>query len=523
VPVLKYSRTTIVAHKQGKHRRSPAPLWQKLFLDIIVLAVSVYILYSYYGQRELLAQRIMDGASLDPLLFAASSLFMLGSGLLALRIIPVITFVIFRLLRRWWSPAMYSALLRVIRSRSQGFIMVFLVMTIALGVFNAQSARTINRAEEDWIRYAAGADIVLEEVWKDNGEQQENDPSAAPVYQEPDFGKYDGLEGAASVTRVLNISNASMAVRGGMLRGIQVLGIHTREFGETAWMRDGLLKHHFHEYLNAMAANSQAVLLSESFRTNYGYKLGDVISYQNAAGDTARGIVYGFVDYWPGYRPSELYAGSDGIYRENPRYLIVANLNQLQAVWGVTPYQVWIRAEDSTRFIYEFAQEKNVHFASFQDASSEIIRLKNDPVFQGTNGILTVGFVVVLTLCCAGFLIYWILSILSRSLQFGIYRAMGMSMREVVSMLAGEQIFISGLSIAAGVLSGCWTAKLFTPLLQMTYASYDNMLPLQIQVSMSDMGRLMGVVGAMMLLCMIILGWLIAKMKVAQALKLGED
>ena len=43
---------------------------------------------------------------------------------------------------------------------------------------------------------------------------------------------------------------------------------------------------------------------------------------------------------------------------------------------------------------------------------------KNDPVLQGTNGILTVGFIVVLLLCTVGFLIYWILSIQSRALLF---------------------------------------------------------------------------------------------------------
>ena len=39
---------------------------------------------------------------------------------------------------------------------------------------------------------------------------------------------------------------------------------------------------------------------------------------------------------------------------------------------------------------------------------AELIGKKNDPILQGTNGILTVGFVVVLLLCSVGFLIFWI-------------------------------------------------------------------------------------------------------------------
>ena len=56
----------------------------------------------------------------------------------------------------------------------------------------------------------------------------------------------------------------------------------------------------------------------------------------------------------------------------------------------------------------------------------------------------------VLLLCATGFLIYWILSIQSRALQFGIFRAMGMSLREILSMLINEQLFISVSSIAVG-------------------------------------------------------------------------
>jgi putative ABC transport system permease protein len=114
---------------------------------------------------------------------------------------------------------------------------------------------------------------------------------------------------------------------------------------------------------------------------------------------------------------------------------------------GLTPYQVWIDAKNSTDFIYDFASDTGTAFTVFRDTSADIISLKNDPIFQGTNGILTVGFVVVLIVCTVGFLIYWILSIRSRELLFGIFRAMGMTMKEILKMLFNEQIFISGISV----------------------------------------------------------------------------
>jgi len=524
LPVFKHSNITIVNHKQKKHRKSDAPMWQRMFMDVAVLAFSLYSLQNYNAQKEMLAQRVQDGASLDPVLFISSSLFMIGAGLFALRILPVITYVVFRLFKRWWSPALYAAFLRVIRTRySQSFIIVFLILTIALGVFNAQAARTINTNEEDNIRYGIGADIVLEEKWEDNSIQVQDNPDLELIYEEPDFDRYTNMEGVKSATKVLNLKIANMSVSGGTIKNVQIMGIHTKTFGETAWFKDDMLPNHFYEYLNALSSNSRAVLLSRNFHTKYGVELGDAVYYKNKEGDSARGIVYGFVDYWPGYAPTTYSRGSDGLYKETECFLVVANLNQLQAYWGLTPYQVWIKAKDSTQFIYDYAAEEEIYYSTFKDAAAAIVELKNDPVFQGTNGILTVGFIVVLLLCSVGFLIYWILSIKSRSLQFGIYRAMGMSMREILTMLIGEQIFISGTAIATGAAVGWLTSYLYMPLIQMAYASYDSALPLKVISEQSDMVRLLVIVGIVMLTCMIILGWLISRMKIAQALKLGED
>ena len=98
-----------------------------------------------------------------------------------------------------------------------------------------------------------------------------------------------------------------------------------------------------------------------------------------------------------------------------------------------------------------------------------MVEIRNDTLFQGTNGILTMSFIVVLILCCVGFLIYWILSIRSRELLFGVFRAMGMKKREIIRMLINEQIFSSGISIVIGAVIGVIASKCFVPLVQIFY------------------------------------------------------
>ena len=106
-PVRKYTRGSIVTQKQKKNRKAK-PFWQKTFLDVIALGVSIYGLYSFNSQKAMLAQKILAGEVPDPLLLLCSSLFIIGAGLLAIRIIPFLITIVFFLFKRLWSPAMYA-------------------------------------------------------------------------------------------------------------------------------------------------------------------------------------------------------------------------------------------------------------------------------------------------------------------------------------------------------------------------------------------------------------------------------
>lgn len=543
LPALRHANVSIVGYKQKKQRKWKAPWWQKCFLDVLLLGISLYGWYSFQSARDLLAAQAADGSALDPLLYFSSSLFILGLGLLGLRLFPFLVRLIFFIGKRLWTPALYVSILRVVRTRSgQGFLMLFLVLTISLGIYNAEAARTINQNAEEQIRYGIGADIVLQEVWKNNAgpvlsdieasmqaEQETLNPTIKEgvTYYEPDFSRFQEIEGVVQTARVLRDTQTTVQIgsagTGHSLRSVTLLGIHTKEFVETAWMKEGLFPIHWYHYLNAMSQNAHAVLLSSNFEREYGLKLGESISYANSQGQRIQGMICGFVDYWPSYAPVVRETGDDGLTQEREQYLIVANLSQVQSVWGITPYEVWMKLEGSSQPVYDFIEENGLSLRSFRDAQSEWIACKNDPLFQGTNGNLTVGFIVVLLLCFVGFLIYWILSIQTRVLQFGIFRAMGMSMREVIGMLFTEQLFLSGSAIGLGVVVGLLVSRLFVPLIQIGYTAADQTLPLEVVGASSDFIRLFTVIAGMVVLCMAVLGIRISRIRISQALKLGED
>ena len=100
---------------------------------------------------------------------------------------------------------------------------------------------------------------------------------------------------------------------------------------------------------------------------------------------------------------------------------------------------------------------------------------------------------------------------------------MGMTKKVIIQMLINEQIFSSGVSIVMGAALGILASRLFVPLVQIFYASTDQAVPLQVMFQTLDMIRLFSVVAIVIIICMIVLGKLISRINISQALKLGED
>ena len=530
LPVFKDAGVTIVNYKQQKNK-TKKPLWRKVYLDVLLFAVSIYGLYSFTDRKDMLMARTLSGESVDPMLFLCASLFIISAGLVALRIQPLIVKLVYVITKRFLKPASFASFLQILRSRGkQSFMMVFLMLTVALGIYNTTVARTILSNAEKSVEYQNGADVVFKEVWKDNSAflvstaEYVVEEGLELTYTEPDYTRFESLSGTKSLARVLKdkVDISGDRTREG-INSATIMGINTKEFGETVNFDSTLLYEHINTHLNVLGSNKDAVLLSMNFHTILEYDIGDKITYINEEGDIIDGQVYGFFDYWPSYIPQSYSITDEGVLDKQDEYMVVANLAKIQEVWGVTPYQIWLKTDGSTQYIYDYAEENELTFTEFYDSVSDMVEIRNDTLFQGTNGILTMSFIVVLILCCVGFLIYWILSIRSRELLFGVFRAMGMKKREIIRMLINEQIFSSGISIVIGAVIGVIASKCFVPLVQIFYSTTNQAIPLTVVSRTDDMIRLFGVIAAVILICMIILGVIISRIKISQALKLGED
>ena len=525
VPALKHSKLSIVNLKQKKALKKRS-WWEKCFLDVIFLGVSIYGFYSYSRNTDSLLQNALKGEALDPLLYISSSLFILGAGMLLLRLQPLLVGLIYLIRRKKWHPASYASFMETMKNgRKQQYIMLFMILTVSLGMFNAVSARTILQNTLDNTEYLDGADIIMQETWKDNSAFVGSDPSIEFQYYEPDYARFTGLKGAQCYTKVLDETKAYVTISGTERQSVEVMGIHTKEFGTITSVADEILAKPYYQYLNDLAVNAEGVLVSADFRSVLGYKEGDLLVFYNASGERARGVIVGFFDYWPSYEPTTVTLDEGNNVNKTANYLIVGHLSTLQQYWGTTPYQVWISVKDNenTDFFYQWIANNNITLSSYTDRDKDVETVTEDPLLQGMNGVLTMSFIVMIILCAVGYLIYWIMSIRSREMMFGVLRAFGMHKEEILQMLINEQIFSGIYSIFAGILIGTIAYKMFVPMLQMAYSTTAQVLPLVLITETSDMVRLYLVVSATMVLCIVILTLLVNKLNITKALKLGEE
>jgi putative ABC transport system permease protein len=148
---------------------------------------------------------------------------------------------------------------------------------------------------------------------------------------------------------------------------------------------------------------------------------------------------------------------------------------------------------------------------------------RNSAMVQVTNGMFTLSFLLSLVICSVGFLLYWIMTLKKRELLLGVYRAMGMRMGEVRKMILTEQLFASAGPVLAGGGIGAVTTLLFVRLLMVVYLPQKHNLTIEIYIYPTDLLKLLAVLLAVMLFCYLIIRKILRSMKIAKALRLGED
>lgn len=532
VPVIASSGISIVQRKSAVKVNKKA-IWEKFFFDIILLAVAGYLIYNFNQNMPNIRASALLAQKMDPIIFLDAVLFILALGLFLLRLIQYLVKLVYRIGSKKWKPAMYASFLQITRTFSkQGIISVFLVLTIALGLFYANIARTINSNSVGRIEYNTGADMVVSETWTKRYLQ-----SMGQIldyeYIEPDSQKYNQLitNGMCdNITRVIYDDKVELTRNTTVVKDCQLQGIVTDEFGRTAELKDDLHgDEHWYHNLNKLAQNQRGVIISSNLADALGVKVGDtvkvtrycdVLTLKNSERGQMSGEVCAIVNHWPGYQK---YKYEDGELKEN--YLVVMNYSSAFSYYKISPYKVWLNLAEgvSAEEVEEVLDTMELNYPQITSVEGQVQDMKDSTLIQITNGMFTLSFIIALVLCAVGFMIYWIASIRQRELLFGVYRAMGMTVRDINKMLINEHIFSTLLSVIAGGGVGMIATLFFAELFGVIYLPQQHNIEIFLKFDIGDIVKIAIVVIIMMLVCLVVLRNLIKSMNITQALKLGED
>lgn len=290
-PALVATRSTLVDEQQQAARASRRPLWQRWYLDFLLLVPPLYGLYQLRttGGLQLGATRTADLLA-NPLLVLVPVLLCFALGLVAVRLIPMILELLARIatLPSWTAPPVALRALARQPGTYRGPLLL-LVLTLALAAFSASMAATLDGALVQAITYQVGAPTQLIET----GESTEQAGAAAPgqsasVPQKKDIQKearflfipvkeHLTVPGVTAAARVATYDDTTIQL-GGQTQNAQLVGIDRVDFPnvvnrfDRAWGTGQSLG----ALMNLLARNPDGVIVSSDALAG-GLKIGDTL------------------------------------------------------------------------------------------------------------------------------------------------------------------------------------------------------------------------------------------------------
>lgn len=530
VPVFKLAKQTIVQKRKKRERKKP--LWYSFAFDFILLGISAYLFYGFRRQKDLITLDVIAGKQPDSMLFLNVTLFIFAAGLFFLRAGYGLVSLCFYFRRKRGHAGSYAAFLQMKRTWfSHGLIGIFLMMTVAGGITNSALARAISENMQNRITCSTGADMRCQEKWRLRMSVDDAGMVKSWAYTEPDFGRFTEISEGIRATRVLTDKNIKVSQNKKTTGNVFFMGIHTKEFGETAVLPGEGSRHHWYNDLNALAKEPEGVILSSNLAKKLHVSVGDMVTYERTSPvnekeelGSANGKICAIVNEFPGFEQYRYETDEEGEVQEEEQYLLVCNYMQAVTKFPLTPYEVWLHfsSEKDAEKVYQWEKDHGITMEKTVLAE-KISESKNDPVVQITNGMFTLVFLISILVCAMGYLIYWLMSVDSRQVLFGVYRAMGMKLKELKKMLGLEQLFASALFAVAGMGAGVFAAHFFVPLTALVYLPEKHSLPFETQINAADFLEVFASVVLPGILCIFILFQRVRRMRIAQTLRLGDD
>lgn len=539
LPAISAARRNIVSYRSSQARNTRPPLWQRAYLDVLLLIAAGYVYFQLRQSGGILlatdARRAADPFS-DPVRFLAPVLMLAALALVLVRFFPWVmrglavlagrlplgtsTLLALRSLAR--APAVYLGPL------------LLLIFTMGLAVFSSSIALTLDRHLTDSLYFRNGADMRLVEMGDPSkvsspfamqGSADSNVPASdtTAVEEEAEDPLYYTF---VPVREHLRIPGVQSAARMGeysvqpqardVAEKSALIGVDRVDFQQTAFFRDDFSPQPLGALMNTLAANPGALLVQRDFLSNNALRIGEpLVLNVSASGLPSRPISFtiaGTFDAFPHINPEE------------PRDLFVANLDYIFENLGTAvQYDVLLSVAPDAQLdkIVDQAGSLGYLVINGEDTRVAIREAQVQPERRGLFGLLSAGFIAASLLTMVGFVLSAVITFRSRRIQLGMLRTVGLSAWQMGFFIALEQVLLIGLGALAGSLLGVVVSQMFIPFMQVGGSLANTIPPFIVRIAWRDLLLIYASLAVALLVALAIMLVSLRRLKAFEAIKLG--
>lgn len=488
IPTLLASRQSVVAQAQERARPVRAPFWQRAYLDLLLILPTVYV-YDQLAQRGSLATLVDEEPGelfQDPLLVLLPTLFVVTSGLLSMRIFPLLMRVLDVVASRMPWLTIHLAL-RQLGRYTQGYInpLLLVVISLALGIYAYSLAASLDQWLVDRIYYQVGADVSFEPHQPGSDQPAvgtANDPSAYSAGWIPPEDEFTELPAVVRASRMGRFRAEIPAQNDRKVRG-HFIAIDRVDFPHVAWFRSDFAPESLGAMMNRLAIAPENILVHEEYLRQTGRRIGDKIRIEMRLEEGIRirseFTIAGLYTYFPTVDEDAVavIGNLDHIFFLGGAPLLHNILLKTSKDEARNPENTATTPEQSQAI---FGQVESLGVAPTRKQHAGELIAEEQARFErvGIFGTLSVGFMAAATMAVLALLVYSNASLQERLYQFGVMRAVGLMRNQVI----GQVILEYAIIILYGAIIGLWiggaTSALFVPFFRIADAQSAPLPPL---------------------------------------------
>jgi putative ABC transport system permease protein len=392
-------------------------------------------------------------------------------------------------------------------------------------------AATVDRNISDRISFKIGGDTFFAETgtWLVDGERWR----VTPAERHYDLLDESGEPEIQQLARLWNAKANFQPPGRSDTDKITVFGVDPIPFASTVWWREDFASRSLNELMNALALDERAILVDRAYfhdrlllnigdplRINIGkpFYLPDELRRVgerqrfNIGLDVLEFTIAGWIDTFPTHYPE------DGPF-------VVANVDYIHRNFGESPWDIiaTLGPGDNAGDLSNRLRALDIDIISAVDFTGELLKTRKDATQIGTFGILTVGFLVSTILTLLGFLTYSFLSFRRHLQEFGVLRAMGLSVRQMIALFVFKNGFLIFVGTVGGTILGIATSALFIPFLQLSVDQFAGTPPFIVEIAWGDIARVLVVFSAIILITLPVSIWMLRRIQIHEAMKFGSE